>query len=95
MNAKFLIPIIAGTFFTLSAQAHDCSGGEGGGMDATGNQCNDTATVATDVSSGRSTSSSARSTKAETSKTLSGNKSAAKRSVVTRQARARSQISPS
>jgi hypothetical protein len=95
MNAKFLIPIIAGTFFTLSAQAHDCSGGADGGMDATGNQCNDTAAVATDVSSDRSTSPSARSTKAETNKALSGNKSAARRSVVTRQARARSQISPS
>lgn len=95
MNAKFLIPIIAGTFFTLSAQAHDCSGGADGGMDATGNQCSDTAAVATNVSSGRSTSPSARSTKVETSKTLSGNKSAVKRSVVSRQARARSQSRPS
>jgi hypothetical protein len=92
MNAKFLIPLIAGTFFTLSAHAHDCSGGTNGGMDATGNQCNDAAAVATDVSSGRPTSPSARSPKAETNKAPSGNKSAAKRTVVTRHTAARSTI---
>lgn len=95
MNAKFLIPIIAGAFFTLSAQAHDCSGGADGGMDATGNQCNDAAAAATDVSSGRPTSPSARSPKAETNKAPFGNKGAAKHTVVTRNAPARSQIKPS
>jgi hypothetical protein len=90
MNAKFLIPIIAGAFFTLSAQAHDCSGGTDGGMDATGNQCNDVAAIATEVASGHSTTSSARSPKAETNTASSGDKSAAKRTVVTRDASARS-----
>jgi hypothetical protein len=95
MNAKFLIPIIAGTFFTLSAQAHDCSGGTDGGMDATGNQCNDAATGATDVSTGRTTSPSARSPIAETNKAPSSNKSAAKRTTVTRHARTPSQLKQS
>ncbi len=90
MNAKLLIPIIAGIFFTLSAEAHDCSGGTDGGMDATGNQCNDVAAVATDVSSGRPTSPSAHAPKAETTKAPSDNQSAAKRTVVARDAPARS-----
>jgi hypothetical protein len=30
---------------SLSAHAHDCSGGPDGGSDATGNQCNDAATI--------------------------------------------------
>ena len=92
MNAKFLISLVAGTLFTLSAHAHDCSGGTDGGMDATGNQCNDAVAVATDVSSGRPTSASARSPKAEANKTPAGNKSAAKRTVVTRHTPALSQI---
>ena len=91
MNAKFLLSIIAGTLFTLTAHAHDCSGGTDGGMDATGNQCNDAAAVATDVSSGRSTSPSARAPKVATNK-ASGNKSAATRTVATRHTPARSQI---
>ncbi len=92
MNAKFLIPIIAGTFFTLSAQAHDCSGGTDGGMDATGNQCNDAAAFATDVSSSRPTSPSSRSPKTEANKAPSGNKSAVKPTAVTRHVPAPSQI---
>ena len=91
MNAKFLIPIIAGTLLTFSAHAHDCSGGTNGGMDATGNQCNEAAPVATDVSPGRPTSLSALSPQAEANKAPSGNKTAAKRTGVTRHTVARSQ----
>lgn len=90
MNAKVLISIVAGTLFSLSAHAHDCSGGTDGGMDATGNQCN--GAVATDVSSSRPASASARAPKSETSKALSRSKSAAKRTVATRQTPARSQV---
>lgn len=90
MNAKFLIPIIVGALFTLSARAHDCSGGTDGGMDASGNQCNDIAAVATEVSSGRPTPSSTRAPKAETSKAASGKKGASELTVVTRDAPARS-----
>jgi hypothetical protein len=43
MNTKLLLTAIAATVFSVSAYAHDCSGGPGGGMDATGNQCNDEA----------------------------------------------------
>jgi hypothetical protein len=35
-------------FYSIAAHAHDCSGGAGGGMDATGNQCN-AEFVSTDV----------------------------------------------
>ena len=90
MNAKFLIPVIAGAFFTFAAQAHDCSGGTGGGMDATGNQCNDATVVAAD-NSPSATSPMARAPKTEASKAQSANKSAAKRTVATRHAPARSQ----
>ena len=55
---KALAPLIAAMFFSLPAHAHDCSGGTGGGMDATGNQCNDAAAVATLVSSSAATVSS-------------------------------------
>ncbi len=40
MNAKLPLSMIAAALFSLSAHAHDCSGGPDGGMDATGNQCN-------------------------------------------------------
>jgi len=30
----------------MSSYAHDCSGGPSGGMDATGNQCNDPSAIA-------------------------------------------------
>jgi len=92
MNAKFLLSTVAGMLFTLSVHAHDCSGGTDGGMDATGNQCNDVAAVATDVSSSRPTSPPARSLKAETNKTPAVSKSADKRTVVTRHTPALSQI---
>jgi hypothetical protein len=93
MNAKFLISIIAGALFTLSAHAHDCSGGANGGMDATGNECTrDASAVATDGSSGIPTSPSARSPKAQTNKAASGNKSTAKRTVGTRHNLARAQV---
>ena len=82
MSTKFLISTIAGTLFTFSAHAYNCSGGTDGGMDATGNQCNDVAAVATEVSSGRPTST--RSPKAETNKATSADKSASKLTVVRR-----------
>jgi hypothetical protein len=75
MNAKPLIPLIAAMFFSLSAHAHDCSGGTNGGMDATGNECNDTATVTTVVSSKSATFPSASLPKAETNQAASSNKS--------------------
>jgi len=80
MNAKFLLPVIAGMFFALSAQAHDCSGGTEGGLDASGNQCNDASSVIA------STSPSVNSPKAATNKASSSNKGVAKRPVGTRQA---------
>ena len=46
MNAKPLVVLVAATLFSVSSYAHDCSGGPSGGMDATGNQCNDSALVA-------------------------------------------------
>jgi hypothetical protein len=50
MNAKLLIPLIAATLFSLPAYALDCSGGANGGMDVTGNQCNDPVVAATPAS---------------------------------------------
>ena len=47
MNAKPVVTLIATTLFSISCYAHDCSGGPNGGMDATGNQCNDTAAYST------------------------------------------------
>lgn len=92
MDAKFLIPLIAATLFTLSAHAHDCSGGTNGGMDATGNECNDAVAIKTDISPDGATSSSARLPKAETDKASSGNECAAKRTFITRHAAAHHQI---
>ena len=51
MNVKLLIPFVAATLFSVSAHAHDCSGGPNGGMDATGNECSDATTVAAVASS--------------------------------------------
>lgn len=56
MNARCLTSLVAATLFSVSAYAHDCSGGADGGMDATGNQCNDP--VAAVVSSDSATSTS-------------------------------------
>ena len=92
MNAKFLIPLIAGTIFTLSAHAHNCSGGTNGGMDATGNQCNDAATAETDVSSAGAMPQSAPLPKAKKDEARFSNSSAAKHTVVTRHAAVRHQI---
>jgi hypothetical protein len=33
MKAKVFLPLIAATLFSLSAHAHDCSGGADGGID--------------------------------------------------------------
>ena len=40
MKIKPILAFAAAMAFSFSAHAHDCSGGAGGGMDATGNQCN-------------------------------------------------------
>ena len=68
MNTKLLIPLFAAMFFSVAAHAHDCSGGVNGGMDATGNQCNDTADVATVATLDRTMSSTAQAPKNETNK---------------------------
>lgn len=92
MNAKLLAPLIAAMFFSLPAHAHDCSGGTGGGMDATGNQCNDAAAVATLVSSNAATVSSTPAPKVATHKTASCSKCAVKRTSATKHATSRSRI---
>lgn len=74
MNAKPVIPFIAAALFSVSAHALDCSGGANGGMDATGNQCNDAVTA---VSYGDATPSAASLPKAEASQQKSNDKSAA------------------
>ena len=88
MNAKLLITAIAAALFSLSAHAHDCSGGANGGMDATGNQCND-ATVATIAPSNDVTSVSASPKRVDTHKAASCSKCAIKRTVSTAHAPAR------
>ena len=92
MNARMLIPLVAAALFSLSAHAHDCSGGANGGMDATGNQCNDTVAVATIASSDSATSSSARVLKGETYPSQSYSKHSAKRTVGARHTSARSGV---
>lgn len=47
MKLQRIFAFAAAMTLSLAAQAHDCSGGAAGGMDATGNQCNDGAYVAT------------------------------------------------
>jgi hypothetical protein len=89
MKAKILLPLIAAAFFSLSAHAHDCSGGAGGGMDATGNQCNDAAAVATTASFDAVAPSSDRLQKVDLNKTASCDKCAVKRTASTRQGTAR------
>ena len=92
MNAKLLVPFVAAMFFSLSAHAHDCSGGLNGGMDATGNQCNDTVAVATVAPSAGASFSSARVPKNETNKAASCGKCANKTTVETRHVTARQRI---
>lgn len=45
MNLRHTLTAAAALVFAAAVQAHDCSGGAEGGMDATGNQCNDPAAV--------------------------------------------------
>ena len=47
MKLQRILALAAAMTLSLAAHAHDCSGGSAGGMDATGNQCNDGAYVAT------------------------------------------------
>ena len=78
MNAKFLLPLIAAAFFSVSSHAHDCSGGANGGMDATGNQCNESVAAA-EVSSVDASTSSADSPKGDTGKPNVQRKSTARK----------------
>ena len=89
MNAKLLAPLFAAMFFSLPAHAHDCSGGMGGGIDATGNQCNDVAMIAAFESSAGAPVASAASPKIATTKSASCSKCAAKHTVVTKHATSR------
>jgi len=89
MNAKLLIPLVAATFFSLSAHAYDCSGGPNGGMDATGNECNDTASLVTVATTAGATFASAHVTKGETNKAASCAKCVNKTTVETRHVAAR------
>ncbi|MFO1302942.1 MAG: hypothetical protein U1F54_04375 [Burkholderiales bacterium] len=45
MNLRHALIATAALVLAASARAHDCSGGTDGGMDATGNQCNEPARV--------------------------------------------------
>jgi hypothetical protein len=92
MNAKLLIPFIAATLFSVSAHALDCSGGASGGMDATGNECNDATTVGTVVSSDGAKFRSARLPKVETNKSAFYSDSAVKHTAATRHTSAPSPV---
>jgi len=95
MNAKLLAPLFAALFFSLPAHAHDCSGGTGGGMDATGNQCNDVAAVATFASSAGAPVSSDAAPKVAATKTASCSKCAGKHAATTKHATSRTRITRS
>jgi hypothetical protein len=88
MKAKVFLPLIAATLFSLSAHAHDCSGGADGGIDATGNQCNDTVAVGKIASSDSASVASVRLQKVDT-KSAPCDKCAAKHTDSTRHATAR------
>jgi len=45
MNLRHASIAVAAFLLAATAHSHDCSGGADGGMDATGNQCNDPASV--------------------------------------------------
>jgi hypothetical protein len=92
MNARLLVPLVAAMFFSVSAHAHDCSGGVNGGMDATGNQCNDAVAVATLAPSAGATLSWARVPKSETNKAATCSKCVNKAAVETRHVTARQRI---
>jgi hypothetical protein len=49
MKMHTMLAFVAAATLSLSAQAHDCSGGAAGGMDATGNQCNGDTIVLSDT----------------------------------------------
>ena len=49
MNVRTMMLLTAAMFYSIAAHAHDCTGGAGGGMDATGNQCNAEFFVSTDA----------------------------------------------
>ena len=91
MNAKSLLSLIAAMLFSLSAHAHDCSGGANGGTDATGNQCNDGAVVATVVSSDSATPTRTNVPMANTKKVASHSNNAGKHTVTARHPSVRSQ----
>ena len=91
MIAKSLIPLIAATLFSLNAHAHDCSGGANGGMDATGNQCNDVVTAAMGHAAGNGPV-AAPPESVEPAKVASRSNGPAKRSAGTRHTSARSQV---
>ncbi len=76
MNAKPLVSVIAAALFSLSAHASDCSGGMNGGMDATGNECNDATPVIASSDAAKPTA--AHSPKANANDAASYNHSAAK-----------------
>ncbi len=92
MNARLLVPFVAAMFFSISAHAHDCSGGVNGGMDATGNQCNDAVAVASAAPSDGATLSSARVPKNETNKAATCSNCVNKTTVETRHVTARQRI---
>ena len=84
MNAKPLISFIAAALFSLSAHALDCSGGANGGMDATGNECNDPTTVGMIASSDGAKPAAARSSKVHVNDAASYSQSADKHTASTR-----------
>lgn len=53
MNLRHTFLAVAVLALTGAAHAHDCSGGSDGGMDATGNQCNETLAIAAAPASGK------------------------------------------
>ena len=52
MKIKPILAFAAAMAFSFAAHAHDCSGGAGGGMDATGNQCNEEGAYSVELVSG-------------------------------------------
>ena len=89
MNTNLLIPLVLVALISMPAHALDCSGGANGGMDATGNECNDATTVGTVVASDGAKFPSARMPKVDTSITASYGESAVKRTSATRHSSAR------
>ncbi len=65
MNQRSILLFAAATLFAATAHAHDCSGGAEGGMDATGNQCNEPVPAAARVAAPAAAKSAARSPNAQ------------------------------